>query len=114
MLNVVCFSHTLDNVGSLLDIFAILEFGNLWLQLFSHSLKAKLAWQTLTDHKPKSYSETCWWSKWEVFKQLLEMLSDFYRRLRYIESLRVLYHSFKLFSWIQSTLSISSLSWLSP
>ena len=26
--------------------------------------------------KPKSYSETRWWSKWEVFKLLLEQFGD--------------------------------------
>lgn len=72
MLNVVCFSHTFDNVGNHLDIPSILEFGNLWIRLVSHSHKPKLVWQTLTSRKPKSYSESCWWSKWEVFKQLLE------------------------------------------
>jgi len=76
MLNIVCFSHTLDNVGNHLDISTVLEFGNLWIRLFSHSHKAKLAWQTLTGHKPNSYSETRWWSKWEVFKQLLEQFGD--------------------------------------
>ena len=41
-----------------------------------HSHKAKLAWQDLTDRKPKSYSETRWWSKWEVYRQLLEQFGD--------------------------------------
>ena len=76
MLNIVCFSHTLDNVGKHLEIPTLLEFGNLWVRLFSHSHKAKLAWQDLTDRKPKSYSETRWWSKWEVYRQLLEQFGD--------------------------------------
>ena len=25
---------------------------------------------------PKSYGETCWWSKWEVYQQLLEQFED--------------------------------------
>ena len=49
MLNIVCFSCTLDNVGKHLEIPTLLEFGNLWVRLFSHSHKAKLAWQDLTD-----------------------------------------------------------------
>ena len=76
MLNIVCFSHTHDNVGKHLEIPTLLEFGNLWVRLFSHSHKAKLAWQDLTDQKPKSYSETRWWSKWEVYRQLLEQFGD--------------------------------------
>ena len=38
MFNVVCFFHTLDNVGNHLMIPTLLEFGNLWVRLFlSHS-----------------------------------------------------------------------------
>ena len=62
MLNIVCFSHTLDNVGSHLMILTLQEFEHLWVRLF-HSYGAKLAWKDLTGRKPKSYSETRWWSK---------------------------------------------------
>ena len=67
MLNIVCFSHTLDNVGSHLVTPTLQEFGNLWVRLF-HSYRAKLAWKDPTGRKLKSYSETRWWSKWEVHK----------------------------------------------
>ena len=76
VLNVVCFSHTLDNVGNHLAILTLLQFGNLWIHLFSRSHQAKLAWQDLTGRRPQSYSETRWWSKWEVYQQLLEQLGD--------------------------------------
>lgn len=49
MLNIVCFSHTLNNVVKHLEIPTLLEFGNLWVRLFSHSHKAKLAWQDLAE-----------------------------------------------------------------
>ena len=81
MLNIVCFSHTLDNVGSHLVTPTLQEFGNLWVRLF-HSYRAKLAWKDLTGRKPKSYSETRWWSKWEVYKQLLEQFGDVPRFLQ--------------------------------
>ena len=68
MLNVVCFSHTLDNVGNHLVIPTLLEFGNVWIRLFRHSYKAKLLWKDLTEQRPRSYSETRWWSKWEVYR----------------------------------------------
>ena len=42
LLNVVCFSHTLDNVGNHLVIPTLLKFGSLWIRPFSHSYKAKL------------------------------------------------------------------------
>ena len=76
VLIVVCFSHTLDNVGNHLAIPTLLQFGNLWIRLFSHSDQAKLAWQDLTGRRPKSYSETRWWLKWEVYQQLLEQFGD--------------------------------------
>ena len=37
MLNVVCFSHTLDDVGNHLVILTHLEFGSVWIRLFRHS-----------------------------------------------------------------------------
>ena len=58
-LNVVCFSHTLDNVGSHLMILTLQEFGNLRIRLF-HSYRAKLVWKDLTGWKSKSYGETRW------------------------------------------------------
>ena len=92
MLNVVCFSHTLDNVGNHLDIPNLVEFVDLCIRLFSHSYEAKLAWQTQTGRKPKSYSETRWWSKWEVFKQLLEQFGDVEQFLQVAEVDRIAPH----------------------
>ena len=73
--NVVCFSRTLDTVGNHF-IANLTEFGNLWIRLFSQSHKAGLMWKELTGSKPKSYSETRWWSRWEVNKQLMEQFGD--------------------------------------
>lgn len=42
VLNVVCFSHTLDNVGNHLVIPTLLKFGSLWIRLFSHSCTAAM------------------------------------------------------------------------
>ena len=66
MLNVVCFSHTLDNVGDHFEITTLKEFGSLWIRMFRNSCKAKLLWKDLTGRASKSYSETRWWSRWEV------------------------------------------------
>ena len=74
--NVVCFSHTLDNVGNYFVIPNLSEFGNLWIRLFGHSHKVRLMCQEQTGLKSKSYSETRWWSKWEVYKQLTEQFGD--------------------------------------
>ena len=76
MLSVVCFSHTLDNVGNHFKVPDLLSFGSLWIRPFKHSHTAKLIWQELTGRTPKSYSETRWWSKWEVFEQLLVQFGD--------------------------------------
>ena len=76
MLNVVCFSHTLDNVGNHLVIPTLVEFGSLWIRMFRHSFKAKLLRKDLTGQTPRSYSETRWWSKWEVYHQLMVQFGD--------------------------------------
>ena len=77
--NVVCFSHTLDNVGNPFVIPNLTEFGNLWIPLFSQSHKAGLMWKKLTGRKPKRYSEIHWWSRWEVYKQLMEQFGNVQR-----------------------------------
>ena len=61
ILNVVCFSHTLDNVGNHLVIPTLVEFGSLWIRMFRHSCKAKLLWKDLTGQTSRSYSETRQW-----------------------------------------------------
>ena len=53
--NVVCFSHTLDNVGNHFVIPNLKEFGNLWIRLFSSSHKEALMWRDLTGRKPKCF-----------------------------------------------------------
>ena len=76
MVNVVCFSHTLDNVGNHFEIPTLKEFGSLWIRMFGNSCKAKLLWKDLTGRAPKSYSETRWWSRWEVYQQLMVQFGD--------------------------------------
>ena len=89
MLNVVCFSHTLDNVGNLV-IPTLLEFGSVWIRLFRHSYKAKLLWKDLTGQRPRSYTETRWWSKWEVYQQILMQFGDIERFLIEAEATNVI------------------------
>ena len=52
MLNVVCFSHTLENVGNHLVIPKLVGFGSLWIRMFRHGCKAKLLWKDVTDGGP--------------------------------------------------------------
>jgi len=68
LLDVGCFSHTLDHV---LD-----GFMKVWLGLFTRSPKAKLAWREATSLPVPTYSTTRWGSKREVMKDLLLENSD--------------------------------------
>lgn len=45
--NVVCLSHTLENVGNHFVISSLTEFVNLWICLFSHH-QARIMWEELT------------------------------------------------------------------
>ena len=74
--DITCFSHTLDRVGQTFNLPILNEFISLWISMFSHSPKARLAWKALTGRTMQSYSATRWWSKWEVMKQVLVQFGD--------------------------------------
>ena len=76
LLDIGCFSHTLNNAGSKFNTRILNEFLSSWLRLFSHSPKARLAWRNRTGIAVKSHSETRWWSKWEVANQLMDLFGD--------------------------------------
>ena len=76
MLDIGCFSHTLDLVGDHFKFPNLAEFLNSWLLLFSHSTKAKFLWKEQTGRAMATYSHTRWWSKWEVMHQLLVQFGD--------------------------------------
>ena len=76
LLDVGCFSHTLDLVGSKFCAPNLVEFTMAWVSLFSHSPKARLMWREQTGRSVTSYSQTRWWSRWEIMKQLLELYGD--------------------------------------
>ena len=71
-----CFSHTIDHVGDHFDTPILDKFGINWVSLFSHSPKARLLWRTRTGQSMRSYSQTRWWSRWEVYQQLLNLFGD--------------------------------------
>jgi len=48
LLDVGCFSHTLDHVGEKFRTPTLSDFITLWINLFSHSSKSKLAWKDQT------------------------------------------------------------------
>ena len=92
MVNVVCFSHTLDNVGNHFEIPTLKEFGSLWIRMFRNSCKAKLLRKDLMGRAPKSYSETRWWSswsRWEVYQQLMVQFGDVERYMEEAKDAKV-------------------------
>lgn len=80
-MNIVCFSHTIDNVGKRFNTPTLDAFGQHWIRLFSTSCRAKLQWKDQTGQSPKTYSETRWWSRWEVYNQMLTYFGELRRFL---------------------------------
>ena len=63
IVDIGCYSHTIDLVGEKFDTPILDEFIRLWISLFAHSSLAKIKWRTKTGVSMKSYSATRWWSK---------------------------------------------------
>lgn len=76
LLDVACFSHTIDHVGEHFHTPQLSEYVSLWLSLFSHSPKTRLLWKEQTGKSMASFSATRWWSKWEVIHQILLQYGD--------------------------------------
>ena len=73
LVDVGCFSHTLDLVGEKFSIPHLSSFTLWWVSLFSHSPQSKLLWKERTG---RAYSATRWWSKYKVMRQLMELFAD--------------------------------------
>lgn len=58
VIDIECFSHTLDHVGENMATPILNEFVKAWISLFSHSPKSRIAFQTHMGQKPKTYSAT--------------------------------------------------------
>ena len=56
--DVVCFSHTIDNVRSHFEIQGLGSNVRFWIGLFSHSYHAKLGWRERTGQPIRTFSET--------------------------------------------------------
>ena len=76
VMDVGCFSHTLDHVGENMNTPILEEFTKAWISLFVHSLKTRLAWRTQTQLSAPSYSATRWWSRFEVMHQIHDRFGD--------------------------------------
>ena len=71
-----CYSHTIHHVGERFVTPILTKFGNYWVTLFSHSPKACFLWKCRTGQSIKSYSKTRWWSRWEMFNQMMLYYGD--------------------------------------
>ena len=69
-LNMLCFPHTLHNMGKHLVIPTLEELMTPWLQLVCHPGGAKLRWAAIVGGSVASYSKVRWWSRWEIMKQI--------------------------------------------
>ena len=76
MIDIGCFSHTLDIVGEHMNIPILNKFTKHWISLFSHSPKVRLAWRSTTGLSSPSYSATRWWSRFEVIHQMHDCFGD--------------------------------------
>ena len=76
LMDIGCFSHTLDHVGERMRTPILHDFTRAWISLFSHSPKSRVAWRTRTGLPCPSYSATRWWSKFEVMHQLHDTFGD--------------------------------------
>ena len=76
IVDVGCFSHTLDLVGEKFTTPHLASFMVWWISLFSHSPKSAFLWKEKTSQAYRGYSATRWWSKFEVMKQLMELFGD--------------------------------------
>eukprot|EP00731_Ephydatia_muelleri_P007427 Em0003g1675a len=74
--DIKCFSHTLDHVGDKFKCETLTRFWGKWLNLFSHSRRAKKIFNQVVGVSVKSYSATRWWSKYEWFEQLMRVWGD--------------------------------------
>lgn len=76
VVDIGCFSHTLDHVGEKMETTILDQFMKAWISLFAHSPKSRIAFKTQTGQSPKTHSATRWWSKFEVIKQVHDLFGD--------------------------------------
>jgi hypothetical protein len=76
VIDIGCFSHTLNHVGEKFNVPTLDKFMKHWEQMFTHSYKARLLWRERTGKSIVTYCPTRWWSKWECEKQILDMFGD--------------------------------------
>ena len=110
VVDVRCFSHAIDGVGSHFNIPTVKRFLQLWNSLFTHSPATRLARKERTGISKKSYSPTRWWSWWEVAQQVMlqfaEILPFVQDRLQTAANKATLRHVEEMFEDGQMKLSL--------
>ncbi len=76
LVDVGCFSNTINLAGEHFKIPVLSEFILSWVSIFAHSAKAKLCWKEQVGVSPLAYCPTRWWSQWEVMHQLMVYFGD--------------------------------------
>ena len=76
LLDVGCFSHTLNHMGERTNTPILHDFCNVWIALFSRSPRFRLSWRMQMGLSAPSYSSTRWWSQLEVIHSMLKTFSD--------------------------------------
>ena len=71
VLDVGCYSYTLDHSREHFNVPHLEELTRLWIRLFSHSRPTRLEWKNEAGNAMASYSGTRWWSRWEVHCRFL-------------------------------------------
>ena len=69
LFDVVCFSHTIENVGNHFELRILDSFTQYWVSLFAHSFNAWLLWKEKTGQAMCTHSDTRRWSKWDILQQ---------------------------------------------
>ena len=76
VVDVRCFSHAIEGIGSHFNIPTPRHFLQLWNALFGHSPAIQIVWKECTGISNKSYSPTRWWSRWEVANQIMLQFAE--------------------------------------
>ena len=76
IIDIGCFSHTLDLVGTKFNFPTVDNFMKHREAVFTHGCKSKLIWREQTGMAIKTYSPTRWWSHWECTKQVMDLWGD--------------------------------------
>ena len=75
IMDVRCFSHTLDLVGDKFKTPILASFCSYWISPFHRALRLKY-FGRIKLVSLASYSKTRWWSKWEILHQIMLQFGD--------------------------------------